>query len=708
MTVLNLNFHNPKNALTTVFLSLLSFTSISIKAQYSNPDGDGSAGNPIQINNLSDLKYLSETSSDWGKCFVLTSDIDASETRTWKDDPADTEAKGFTPIGTDGLAFTGCFDGGGFSITNLYIKRESSNHVGFFADAIEGEIRNLSLQNVNISGDKFVGALVGYCTSDIINCSSSGNVSGKHTYGYVGGLIGFLYDCNIENCFSNADAFSVTDNVGGFAGGSNGLVTNCYSTGNVSGRSSIGGFVGVNSSTIIRCYASGDVTGTKDNIGGLVGMNNKMVRECYATGNLNGQEKIGGIAGDNYNSLSKIYDCFTRCNITGKFYLGGILGQNHGYITNCYAICPMNKTTTYTDCISPINSKKIADCYCLQKTGNNKYGTALTQAEFADDSNFNNWDFTDIWEITKNGDIDNINSFPYLKWMQGYSVSFNANGGNGSMTTLEKQKGMLTLPANTFTRDGYSFEGWAKASGGTKTFADNEIISLTDNLELFAVWTPSVQNVFTITFDIGAHGTTSGTTTYSNLNSGDPMPTAPVIIADEGWTFAGWDIPIPTTVTQNATYIAQYSIKTYIVTFYDWDNNRLKTETVNYGNSATAPNEPTRAGYIFTGWDTDFSNVTSNLTITAQYTINTGLEDVNDRSSIEIYPNPVKDNLVIEINDSKLIQDKNKGIYIMNSFGRIVYFSPYIKNKQTINLSYLSTGIYFVTVGNECRKMVKQ
>ena len=65
-----------------------------------------------------------------------------------------------------------------------------------------------------------------------------------------------------------------------------------------------------------------------------------------------------------------------------------------------------------------------------------------------------------------------------------------------------------------------------------------------------------------------------------------------------------------------------YSANTYTVTFKDWNGTVLKTQQVQYGGAATAPANPTRVGYTFTGWDKAFTNVTANLVVTAQYVQN--------------------------------------------------------------------------------------
>ncbi|MDR1712883.1 MAG: RICIN domain-containing protein [Coriobacteriales bacterium] len=59
------------------------------------------------------------------------------------------------------------------------------------------------------------------------------------------------------------------------------------------------------------------------------------------------------------------------------------------------------------------------------------------------------------------------------------------------------------------------------------------------------------------------------------------------------------------------------------MTFKNWDGSVLKTQSgIAYGSAATAPTtNPTRSGYIFVGWDKDFSNVTANLTVTAQFAL---------------------------------------------------------------------------------------
>ena len=94
--------------------------------------------------------------------------------------------------------------------------------------------------------------------------------------------------------------------------------------------------------------------------------------------------------------------------------------------------------------------------------------------------------------------------------------------------------------------------------------------------------------------------------------------TAPANPTREGYTFNGWSTDF-SNVTSDLTVIAQYSINTYTVTFKDWDGTTLKVQTVNHGSAATAPANPTREGYTFVGWDKPFDCITADTVVTAVY-----------------------------------------------------------------------------------------
>ena len=76
----------------------------------------------------------------------------------------------------------------------------------------------------------------------------------------------------------------------------------------------------------------------------------------------------------------------------------------------------------------------------------------------------------------------------------------------------------------------------------------------------------------------------------------------------------------------NGTLTITKPVSFYTVTFVDGQGKTLKTEKVESGKAATAPADPKRDGYTFTGWDKDFSKVTADMTVTAQWKKNAAPE----------------------------------------------------------------------------------
>ncbi len=88
----------------------------------------------------------------------------------------------------------------------------------------------------------------------------------------------------------------------------------------------------------------------------------------------------------------------------------------------------------------------------------------------------------------------------------------------------------------------------------------------------------------------------------------------PVSPKKTGYTFAGWDREYEN-LTSSLTVRATYTKKTYSVKFIDYDGSLISTQKVKYGNSVTAPDISVPSGYKFLGWDRDLKSVTDNMTV---------------------------------------------------------------------------------------------
>ena len=260
-----------------------------------------------------------------GVTFELTSDINM-------------KGINFRGIGfSSSVNFQGTFKGNNHVISNLTINT-TEDYVGLFGSVDHGSIDSVTLENCNISGQGYVGGLVGYGRyEDITNCYVIGNVTGEEDY--VGGLQGRGYRCNITNCYA-AGSVSGDWRIGGLIGAHDGLlasIDNSYATSKVTGKNNVGGLVGdlggdyVN---VSNCYATGSVNGN-ENVGGLAGYvsNGPEIKNCYATGRVTGNSYVGGLFGKSNETYPVYIDGYFDTQTTGQIKGGGNSYTGGGTVT---------------------------------------------------------------------------------------------------------------------------------------------------------------------------------------------------------------------------------------------------------------------------------------------------------------------------------------------------------------------------------------
>ena len=265
------------------------------------------------VNNVNQLQNIN---NNLAGAYALGKDIDASATSSWN------SGAGFMPLGINSSGrFAGIFNGDGHIVNGLYINRPSQPYLGLFG-FFGGVVKNVGLTNVSISGVNYTGGLVGFNAGSIISSYSSGQVNGSH---YAGGLVGDNYiGSNISNCYTSGIVSGIY-HVGGLVGGNTyGSISGSYSSSTVTGGANsqyVGGLVGHNGndsgtgSDISNCYSTGAVSGT-DKVGGLVGENSGTINNSYSAGAVSGSTSVGGLAGANNGSFSGSYWNMTTSGMT--------------------------------------------------------------------------------------------------------------------------------------------------------------------------------------------------------------------------------------------------------------------------------------------------------------------------------------------------------------------------------------------------------
>ena len=501
-------------------------------AQFSG-SGSGTENDPYLITNPIQLNQLRNFLNKSDVYFKLMADINLTE---FIED--EFGAQGWQPIGTSSMPFKGVIDGNFKTISGLYIDRSSSDNVGLFAYLTKGTIKHMTLKDVYINGNDYVGALAGNCSSSIINlCVVSGKVVGRNN---VGGCCG-NGGVTLSDITSNANVIG-QENTGGLVGNASGNITNCrvctdvngsnYTggicgkivanyvdisncmfIGKVNGNSYVGGICGQkrNYGTTKKCFIAASIEAMGDCVGGLTGFSYyETVTDCYFSGTATGQKYVGGIVGK-MDDNGTITSCYTNATIMGTLYVGGLCGKISKTLRSCASIVSSVKATegqvgrVYGDPSSGYN---------IGETGTTSENKALNRAivinagvaqDVTDDLQNGTgvsattlklkatyvamgWDFNDTWAIQE------TECYPYFKTqtappvitsqvMSGATIVSGKCVDGGTITLeVDGVKQQLVCTGNTFSftvsplQAGHEVRVSAKADGKEQSYYTTETV----------------------------------------------------------------------------------------------------------------------------------------------------------------------------------------------------------------------------------------
>jgi len=339
------------SALVFVFVTVVLLASVAVGPVAAQED----------VSNADDLKDIR---NDLDGDYVLTDDIDLSGTENLE------------PIGVEMNPFTGTFDGNGHNITGLTIERLDDKGVGLFGDTGTGAVvRNVTMKDVSVDGEQWVGALVGF---------NKGEVSEAHATGTV-----------------------VADTrAGGLVGGNEGLITESSARGDMTAADIVGGLVGSNIGTVSQSYANASVAGfegtTARDMGGLVGVNAGDIEDSYARGKVIGDRYLGGLVGA---SKGDIVGSYSTAEVDGDSETGGLVGDfnydgSGATLRDSYWD---EQATTRTDAVgAQTGTPTVDDIVGLQ--------TSEMLGEEAE-TNMDEFDFATTWATVTDPD-----EYPVLAW----------------------------------------------------------------------------------------------------------------------------------------------------------------------------------------------------------------------------------------------------------------------------------------------------
>ncbi len=309
--------------------------------------GSGTLADPYVITTLYELDAMR---LDLAAAYRLATNLNATATVAWDG------GRGWSPVGGSGAMFTGAFDGGGFTISNLTVNRPATSYQGLFGYLAGAHVQHLRLANANVHGAQYTGALAGLASgSTMAFIALTGAVNGGQD---TGGLTGYASGCTVHAAAADLTVQG-SDRTGGLIG---------YALGNT---------------TMYHGSARGLARGATS-VGGLVGQHHQaLLADSYSWADVAGAASVGGavghMTGSSAATRAHVYRVYSAGAVTGGGSPGGLVGASGTASVNI-----------------------VADGYWDTETSgltNSAAGSGHPTAAMQQASTYTNYNFTTLWTI---------------------------------------------------------------------------------------------------------------------------------------------------------------------------------------------------------------------------------------------------------------------------------------------------------------------
>ena len=509
-------------------------------------NGDGSKENPYIINTPEQLNLIRTNRFAY---YELGNDIDLRSSTKNEDGAFYNNGLGWEPIEfidetSSDVKFAGSLDGKGFKIKGLYINRPTENFVGLFkniysygdSDGKEINISNLILENPNIIGKDYVGGIAGnidsksniYLTTLQNLYVIGGQIKGNN---YVGGIAGKLksgvyYDSHSNRIHSlfNSSIVIAEDYAGGIFGhienahsssGHKIFINNVINIGTVISNGNASGFIGntkmtnYNPITISNAINLGNLNGVKCSNAITCPLDTESqgtlhLNDIYYINEQGYDTTADQILAENVVKMNP-HEIYNYENYIGwkdlnKYWkfesVDGIkrmpylINMNTNYMSSSIEKVVLMESDTYDLIFDITHQTEMPDFSIVNPIIADVDGSAIIKGKSQGKT-----------YLCASSSLEKLFLPVYVISSNEYTISFNANGGTGTMDDLVSiLSDKKNLSDNTFIREGYKFKEWnTEKDGSGKSYEDGQTIldfaGMNETFTLYAQWVPITYKV---------------------------------------------------------------------------------------------------------------------------------------------------------------------------------------------------------------------